>query len=350
MLKVLIAEDDILMADMLEDALVSNGYEVCGIARTVQKAVELGEHHKPDLAVLDVRLAEGGRGTDIASSLKQQGRVGILYATGHVKTTSLTRSDGEACIAKPYRTEDIVRGLEIVEQIVLTGGSSGPFPKGFSVLAGPPKGTPSISDPATFQADEFADYSASQFGDLIHRLRLQQNELLGFSTYALNSIDINTLMSEATRLCAACLGVPYCGIIRHRSDRMTSSPRPPRLHLGCLQASLGASSPTLIRRHRVAVSSLPENRSPLPIGRGSGLRAAGTLRRTWDRLGIDRSHSDQENELRRVDRRKHSTPHLRYCRRQFLDWVWQCPGTSDQYGSTGQCSVERERAIAGHDR
>jgi two-component system, response regulator PdtaR len=42
MLKVMIAEDDLMMADMLEDVLVEGGYEVCGIARTVEKAVELG--------------------------------------------------------------------------------------------------------------------------------------------------------------------------------------------------------------------------------------------------------------------------------------------------------------------
>lgn len=39
---VMIAEDDLLMADMLQDILVDSGYDVCGIARTVGKAVELG--------------------------------------------------------------------------------------------------------------------------------------------------------------------------------------------------------------------------------------------------------------------------------------------------------------------
>jgi DNA-binding response OmpR family regulator len=56
---VMIAEDDLLMADMLEDVLIGGGYEVCGIARTVEQAVELGERYKPDLAILDIRLAEG---------------------------------------------------------------------------------------------------------------------------------------------------------------------------------------------------------------------------------------------------------------------------------------------------
>ena len=73
MLKVMIAEDDLLMADMLEEVLVENGYEVCGIARTVGKAVELAERHKPDLAVLDIRLAEEGIGMDIAARVNRQG-------------------------------------------------------------------------------------------------------------------------------------------------------------------------------------------------------------------------------------------------------------------------------------
>jgi hypothetical protein len=38
-----IIADDLVMADMLEEALVTSGYAVCGIARTIEKAVELGK-------------------------------------------------------------------------------------------------------------------------------------------------------------------------------------------------------------------------------------------------------------------------------------------------------------------
>jgi two-component system sensor kinase FixL len=134
MLKVMIAEDDPMMADMLEDVLVKGGYEVCGIARTVEKGVELGERHEPDLAVLDLGLAEGGLGTEIASRLNRKGQLGVLYATGNVGHTSLTKADGEACLGKPYRPEDVVRALQIVSEIVITGEASTPFPPGFYVL------------------------------------------------------------------------------------------------------------------------------------------------------------------------------------------------------------------------
>ena len=93
MLKVMIAEDDLLLADMLEEVLVDNGYSVCGIARTVGKAVELAKRHKPDLAVLDIRLAEGGLGMEIAARMNRKG-MGVLYATGNSGQMGLTRANG----------------------------------------------------------------------------------------------------------------------------------------------------------------------------------------------------------------------------------------------------------------
>src|SRR5665213_3227053 len=137
MLKVMIAEDDLFIADMLGDVLGRSGYEVCGIAATVAAAVELGERHQPDLAVLDLRLAEGGLGTEIAARLKRHGGPGILYATGNVGTVNqigLTKADGDACLSKPYRPEDIIRALKIVQQLVSTGEASRPFPAGFHIL------------------------------------------------------------------------------------------------------------------------------------------------------------------------------------------------------------------------
>jgi len=138
MLKVLIAEDELMIADVLEDALRESGYEVCGIARTVDEAVALFELHKPDLAVLDVRLAKGGRGPDIVRQLDGKRRAGILYATGDdARISTLTLADGEAAIAKPYRTADVVRALAIVREIVTAGTATPPFPSGFRLLPAP---------------------------------------------------------------------------------------------------------------------------------------------------------------------------------------------------------------------
>jgi DNA-binding response OmpR family regulator len=126
MLKVMIAEDDPMMADLLEEVLVDTGYEVCGIASTVEEGIELGKQHKPDLAIVDMRLADGGIGMDIAAGLNRRSSLGVLYTSGNSGQMGLTQADG-ACIAKPYRAADVVRALEIVEQMVRTGEASRPF-------------------------------------------------------------------------------------------------------------------------------------------------------------------------------------------------------------------------------
>jgi two-component sensor histidine kinase/DNA-binding response OmpR family regulator/putative methionine-R-sulfoxide reductase with GAF domain len=202
MLKVMIAEDDLMMADMLEDLLVIDGYEVCGIANTVERAVKLCELHAPDLAILDLRLADGGLGTEIAARLNYPGRPGILYATGNGNQIRLTRTDGEACIGKPYHPQDVVRSLKIVEQIVKTGEAPRPFPKGFYLLDGELKEKLGDGE-AAFQ---------------IIKLRRQQAELAKFGSFALSETDLKTILTEAARVCAECLGVPFCKVCRYRHD------------------------------------------------------------------------------------------------------------------------------------
>lgn len=133
-LKVLIAEDNFMIADMAEDLLVHNGYEVCGIAATVDEAVALGQLHKPDLALIDLRLADGGLGTEVATRLRAMGRIGVLFATGNNANATMQDADGDACLGKPYQTGDLVRGLEIVAEIVATGAAAPPFPRGLQLL------------------------------------------------------------------------------------------------------------------------------------------------------------------------------------------------------------------------
>ena len=125
MLKVLIAEDNVLLADMLEAVLVAEGYEVVGLARTVQQAVELADRHAPDLAVLDFRLAAGGYGSQIRPLLQDKLSMGILYVSGDELNTTLTSADGEGYIQKPYVLEDLVQALRTIREIKL-GGSASP--------------------------------------------------------------------------------------------------------------------------------------------------------------------------------------------------------------------------------
>ncbi len=137
MLKVLVAEDDLMIADMIEDVLTSGGYQVTGIARTVAEGVALGRDMRPDLAVIDMRLADGGLGTEIVKQLPDGARIGILYASGNINHV-IKLAHGDAYIAKPYHAQDLLWALKIVEQIVRDGIAPPSFPRGFSLLDADP--------------------------------------------------------------------------------------------------------------------------------------------------------------------------------------------------------------------
>ncbi len=117
MLKVLIVEDSLILADMLEDFLISEGYDVCGIASTVQQAVTLADLHNPDLAVLDFRLSDNEHGSEIRPLLKNKIKMGILYVSGDPLDKILTPADGDAYIHKPYGMYDLSQALKIIHAV-----------------------------------------------------------------------------------------------------------------------------------------------------------------------------------------------------------------------------------------
>jgi CheY-like chemotaxis protein len=91
----------------------------------------------PDLALIDFRLADGGLGTEVATRLRATGRIGVLYATGNPAHVVMRNAEGEACLSKPYRADELLRGIEIVAEIVATGEAPPPFPRGFQMLSHP---------------------------------------------------------------------------------------------------------------------------------------------------------------------------------------------------------------------
>jgi two-component system, response regulator PdtaR len=131
--KIMIVEDDLLIADLFAEMIHgSSEHNVCCIARTIEAAVACADKHAPDLALIDVRLAHGEMGTEIAARINS--RIGILYSTGNMARVMQAGILGDACIGKPYSTVDLLRGLEIVTEIHAAGRASLPFPQTFRLL------------------------------------------------------------------------------------------------------------------------------------------------------------------------------------------------------------------------
>jgi DNA-binding response OmpR family regulator len=121
-MNVLIVEDDLSIADLLQDALEIDGYFVIGIARTVEEALNASDCYNPEYAIVDVHLANGGLGTDFGACLRKTSpHAGIIYSTGNDDLSRLTLRDGDAVMTKPYRLRDMGRGLKIIGEIARCG-------------------------------------------------------------------------------------------------------------------------------------------------------------------------------------------------------------------------------------
>ena len=201
MLKVLIANEDIVAADRLQQALIGNGFEVCGIAHTLEEGLELTRLQTPDLAVMDLRLPTRDLAASIVTRFRHRLKHGILCAAN-----AEGRIDDGTRIATLCQPEDVVRALKIVEQMVNTGHRSAPLPAGFVVLPGVPEN----DIPPQREDDDASDR---------RRLQRHQAAMAAFASFALRASDLDTILAEAARACAEALLVPFCRILRYRPDR-----------------------------------------------------------------------------------------------------------------------------------
>jgi DNA-binding response OmpR family regulator len=133
MLDVLIVEDDISIADLLQRALEVDGYRVSGTARTVKEAIAAFEDHEPHFAIIDVHLAQGDLGSAVGARLRRTTTVGIMFSTGS-DDENLTAVEGDAVLMKPYRLSDVGRGLKIIGEIAQFGQTQLAHPRNFRLL------------------------------------------------------------------------------------------------------------------------------------------------------------------------------------------------------------------------
>lgn len=108
--RVLIVEDEFLLAMELEALFKRNGSEVIGPASTVEWALALIYNDKPDLALLDVNL-KGLRATPVAAALRAR-RVPFVLVTGY---SEAQLSEPELCaaprLAKPINQRELRRAV-----------------------------------------------------------------------------------------------------------------------------------------------------------------------------------------------------------------------------------------------
>jgi DNA-binding NarL/FixJ family response regulator len=109
--RILLVEDDFLIAMQTEIALTTAGFEVVGPATTAEEAVALAGEAQPTLAVMDIRLASTRDGIDAARQIYQDFAIRCIFATAHDDAHTRGRAEPYAPLGwlpKPYTMASLV--------------------------------------------------------------------------------------------------------------------------------------------------------------------------------------------------------------------------------------------------
>ena len=127
--RILVVEDEPLVAFDNEHLLGESGYEVVATVDTLDDAREVIESEQLDLVLTDIRLRGDGDGSDVARIAGERG-VPVLFVTGFCPDDAQTLGIG--CLAKPYTDKILKVALECVD-VFLQGKELKKLPAGLSL-------------------------------------------------------------------------------------------------------------------------------------------------------------------------------------------------------------------------
>ncbi|MFC4170465.1 response regulator [Microvirga sp. GCM10011540] len=113
-LRILVVEDEILIALELESLLQDLGHDVIGIAASCEEAVAMGKNLAPDLAFVDIHLSDGPTGVDVSRCLTGELGVTVLFMTANAKRIPEDCAGACGVIAKPYTERGVREALAYV--------------------------------------------------------------------------------------------------------------------------------------------------------------------------------------------------------------------------------------------
>lgn len=82
-MKVIICEDELLIAENLKSYCFDLGYEVIGVYSSKLEAIDVLEHANPDIVLLDINLEGNKEGIDVANFINQHRKIPFIYITAY---------------------------------------------------------------------------------------------------------------------------------------------------------------------------------------------------------------------------------------------------------------------------
>jgi CheY-like chemotaxis protein len=110
-LRVLVIEDDALIAMLLAELLAGMGHEVCATAATELEAVMAAKRHRPDLMIVDAGLGHGS-GVAAVEQILRAGPIAHMFISGDAGWVK-TRKPHAVVVRKPFRQAELVRAIDL---------------------------------------------------------------------------------------------------------------------------------------------------------------------------------------------------------------------------------------------
>jgi DNA-binding NarL/FixJ family response regulator len=114
--RVLIVEDEVIVAEALKRTLEHSGYDVIGHAIDRREAVQMARQLQPDVILMDVVLEGPTDGIEAAQLIQRTIETSIIYVTGQATASiveAAARSGALGYIVKPFQTQQLTSSIEI---------------------------------------------------------------------------------------------------------------------------------------------------------------------------------------------------------------------------------------------
>ena len=131
--RVLIVEDEALIALHLEQLAIEAGHRVVGISFDLREAIEMAQGQRPDFAFVDMRLRNGASGLEVVRQLRQQYDTPSILVSGNLDAQAREAASAFrpiAMIGKPFLPASIVTAMALaVAEIEAQQASADPGPQ-----------------------------------------------------------------------------------------------------------------------------------------------------------------------------------------------------------------------------
>jgi len=114
--RILVVEDEAIIAADLAETLGSLGYDVVATVDTAEDAIVSAANLAPDIVLMDVRLAGAIDGIEAAATIKQRADIPVIFLTAHSDDETLTRAIGIGplgYLVKPFRPSELRGAIEL---------------------------------------------------------------------------------------------------------------------------------------------------------------------------------------------------------------------------------------------